>query len=1009
MGAVAYPSRARRARRARLGLLGLLVLAAGLTAGLLFAKYRLENFRDGIQARIEAQMGARLRAERVVVEGWQGLRIDGFRAFYETAAGPSIRIDAPAVRLRLNPLALADGVLQLERIDVSGAAIVLTRPTDAPWLPPESGGTAGLPLELPDTAFRLFGEDCTLEVHNVVGRTQLALYNTTLDIARLPDAAALSAEIVGSLDADAGKTVRANVRFASAEDFDARFSAAQIDASDVNVFLPASQQFIETGRATPSVRIARQPERSITVSVEAPFADLAVRGQPDWLPAASGRLDILARYDVARKQLFFSAAQVDAQPVGGRLEGSIGFADLPPTLDLRLETDNAPVAEALQDVITAQAADFGEASLRLADDVALGVHLTGTTEAPDFYLTGQAGAADFTFRPANPQWPSVTVGLERLDVAYASDTEEPQLRVTIADGTLRHAPSGMTIDKLSGTLALRDGVLDAAPVAGELDGQPVVARFAYTLAERTALFSVAGAVPSLESTALYEGIPRATLEGAADFRAEGTWNDGRLAMDAAVDLTQARLRYEWWLDKPRGMGAAIQALNVTGAPGEALRATGTLALGASTGSLEIELSPDGDSVRPRFARVRSEHLDLESLVRALDIAYVGEGTPAHDAYLNWEPHPEDPEGFVLKLGGVGAMAEAEAPEVEPPIVLQDYRVDMVQETIADGRTGALAVSAARAELPPLDAPWLVPLELLADPVRLERYPSLGRAWTYDLQTAELRMPPWSGRNFTGSAFNDGVEAGLSQFTAEVGEGTITGSFREELATNRINVAADWDGIPASMLLEHLEFPPLLEGQTTGNFRYTLDLDDPNTLSGEGSFIIRDGQFSADFLARQLETRLAADVGAMPPSRAFQVVRGRVLLDGDTVQTPEFAIEAEGIEISGGGTWVLDGDVDYTVTVTLAPEVAQRIDVLHDYFNLEGHRLTQNQLQLTFRIEGPLFRPSGQVAGLPPAGVTLVSGAAEVLREGIDMIDTPRQILVDLFKIGGGIAGGASTP
>jgi hypothetical protein len=42
-------------------------------------------------------------------------------------------------------------------------------------------------------------------------------------------------------------------------------------------------------------------------------------------------------------------------------------------------------------------------------------------------------------------------------------------------------------------------------------------------------------------------------------------------------------------------------------------------------------------------------------------------------------------------------------------------------------------------------------------------------------------------------------------------------------------------------------------------------------------------------------------------------------------------------------------------------------------------------------------------------VTLVSGALETTSEVVQVLDLPRKILVDVFKIGAGIMGGRKAP
>jgi hypothetical protein len=75
--------------------------------------------------------------------------------------------------------------------------------------------------------------------------------------------------------------------------------------------------------------------------------------------------------------------------------------------------------------------------------------------------------------------------------------------------------------------------------------------------------------------------------------------------------------------------------------------------------------------------------------------------------------------------------------------------------------------------------------------------------------------------------------------------------------------------------------------------------------------------------------------------------------------------------------------------------------MRDNLNLEGFKIAQKDIEFVYRLQGPSFKPSGTVAGVPKPGITLVSGAFEVASE---VIDFPRQILIDLFKIGGGIIG-----
>ncbi|MGC8844492.1 MAG: hypothetical protein ACP5QY_01445 [Candidatus Hydrogenedens sp.] len=133
------------------------------------------------------------------------------------------------------------------------------------------------------------------------------------------------------------------------------------------------------------------------------------------------------------------------------------------------------------------------------------------------------------------------------------------------------------------------------------------------------------------------------------------------------------------------------------------------------------------------------------------------------------------------------------------------------------------------------------------------------------------------------------------------------------------------------------------------------------------------------------------------------------MEKDLVKTPNVQFRSEGLQINGSGQFIIDGDMDYDLSVTLSPQLASQIAVIRDSFNIRGHQIIQNPIQLGFRVHGPSFSPKGQVKELPPLVVTLVSGAAEITTEAFRVIDIPRKILVDLLKLGGGVLGSTTGP
>ena len=205
-----------------------------------------------------------------------------------------------------------------------------------------------------------------------------------------------------------------------------------------------------------------------------------------------------------------------------------------------------------------------------------------------------------------------------------------------------------------------------------------------------------------------------------------------------------------------------------------------------------------------------------------------------------------------------------------------------------------------------------------------------------------------------------------------------------------------------MLLKYLDFPELLTGQISGSIEYTLDRDDPSTLRGTGSFGISSGQFSADYLFKKFEEQLSADFSSLPGSLKFSRFGADIELEGDIVKTGNLELKAEALRITGAGQFTVDGDVDYTLNVALPPETAERIPVLASNINLQGYKIAQRDVELGFKVTGPFFSPTAEVTTLPSLGDTLLVGVGEVGKEVGKVIDTPRQIIMDLFRIMGGI-------
>ena len=168
-----------------------------------------------------------------------------------------------------------------------------------------------------------------------------------------------------------------------------------------------------------------------------------------------------------------------------------------------------------------------------------------------------------------------------------------------------------------------------------------------------------------------------------------------------------------------------------------------------------------------------------------------------------------------------------------------------------------------------------------------------------------------------------------------------------------------------------------------------------------------------FIPEELAFMLADTLGSSfitlhPDALKFNEVSSVVNIEGDKINTTNVVVDTGGMRITGDGVWVMEGDLDYNINVAITPDLAEQIPLLMDYFNVQGFRMTQQNIELGLHLTGPTFSPSGELAGLPPVGVTIVSGAAEMTGEAFKILDTPRQMFMSIFRIGGGILGATRT-
>ena len=799
-----------------------------------------------------------------------------------------------------------------------------------------------------------------------------------------------------------------------------------LSAEDVNIFLPASRHVVRSGRADPRIRVNGYPNETLTVALEAPFENFALRDQPDLLPPQTGTLTALASYEAPSRLLRLAAARVDTEQLSGRIEGDISFAEGPPAFHLRLEASQTPLRQLLDLALPDTIAEYGELEMDFPETQDIYATLEGTSEEPVISIEAGVDNGSISFVPADANLPSAELTFGLIKLSWTSGAKLPGGAVNIVDGTLTHKPMHLAAERLAGVLRFEEGHILLDPLSAEITGNAFVGTLDCDVEQRLATFSASALVDDVQKSPLSRKIKKLAFAGTMALRCTGTLREDRIQLDIAADLSQAQVDYEWWLRKPPGVGANVERILLDIEPKRKMTLDGKATVGGSPIEATIAWNYEKGKFETEEARVKLGALDVDTADKCLRVSYAASGETATEGYFHWDRVHGAPKANVSKVGGYIDHAMFLPYGQDTPLDFTGARVDVVLDNSTPGaHTATMTLDVKEASVPPLGKKWLLPLrpsELdvpeaagfeedtgLQVPGWYEEEPQEPRTWEYTLCAETLHMLPWEGTQFIGDTFSNGRQSGLRHFSATIGDGNIEGSFISTSEENFRELTATWTNIPAVYLLRHLEFPELIESNMDGEFAYTVDSDDPGTLRGKGWFEARNGKFNAEGLRAQFKSFFEQNGAALPDALDFDRFRADIELEGDIVHTRNIAIDGHGMTITGGGQYVLDADMDYEIRVVIQPETAEQMPLLKQYLNVEGHKLTQNPIELAFHVKGPTYKPSSTVVGLPSVGVTLVSGAGQMASQAMRVIDSPRQILLDMVKIVGGIAGAGTAP
>jgi len=982
----------------------LLLLSGAITGGALFAKYKLEGLRGRLLESAQSRTGTDIQFDSLSAFGLRGLRAEGLELSRQLKGGSEIHLKLPLAYIYVDLTELLYGQVLVDRIQVEGAELLVRRHPKDVTASPNLPTLDGLTASLPPFSFRILGSDCKLTVEDITAQTAVSLTDVSFDVAKLTDSPALSGTFEALYGGDPEKRVKANARYISLNDFEARADIQYMTADDVNAFLPASRRFILQGSARPSVRIAGKEDGTIALSLETPVNGLLARDQPEFLEPMTGNVVAQASYDPAERIIRVSMAQAMTDTLQGVVTGSIDFSAPSPAFDLKLTSAQLPLDDIINFALQDRAEQYGTLDYTLNPDANVAIQLTGTAESPAFDVRASTSGAEVSFKPKDKRFPGGTVRLGRLDTTWNSKDKTATGTVNILDGSLSKTDLDLEATRIAGTVLLEGKRINVASLTAVVNDETLAANGWYDVETKKGEVSASGVIADIGNIKVTQSIRNTALSGSTGVRATGKIDNGKISFEGDVDASQTEIGYRWYFLKPAGIGAAARVKGeFTPKKSATFEVDGVVAGTKLLATANLRHS--GKKWQLRTLNATSDHLDVVSVGKCLPLPYVISGGSAHSGKYDWtrvdgKSGVEWTAKFALAVDEISARAEG----ANNAIVCKDLA--MTGEMIEGEKpVSTITLHAKQAQTPPLRGDkWFAPL------VRdLKKYPPSDRTYNYILQADALEVPPWKGRDFKGNAFQTGAESGIEKYTAKVDEGNIEGTYLSNRADNSYVTTAKWTNVPSSYFMEHLRQPMIFTGNLNGDVRYEQDRDDPRSLTGSGRFDTSNGQFSADYLMALFERQLEGDVSALPPSLKFSHLESTVEFEGDIVRTPSIILESDAMRLNANGEFVIDGDMDYNIKVAVSPDAAENIPLMRDNFNVQGHRLAQQDIDLAFNVTGPTFKPVGTVSETPPVRVTLVSGALETAREALQVIDAPRKILFDLLKIGGGIVGAKKPP
>lgn len=980
-------------------------------------------------------MGVDFTFDTLRTEGIRTLHITGLHAAAPLPGLGSAVLDVDTLRVHLSLVDLLRGQLAVGEVHIDRGRLILEGLAlkSKRHGGPKVSTPAPSPLFKALPSFSVVGEDCAVELHSEDLDAPVSLQALAFTLSAKSGGTMISGQIQAQA-AYAEHLVDVDIsgQYQPGNNFDTVMHVKGLTTTVIGAFTALPEGL--DARLDCVVHAWGNPERQVLADAEIQVSGLNYEGLPVPIQDENLILKALLQWDASRRMLAIRDGGLQSELATLGLKGSMDFQQTPPMVALDALVSDLPTERFLPALIPESVQKQGKLELELSESPRIALTMNGPLNKPALRASIQVPSAEIGFQPVDKKFPKGEISLTGATFTWEDFSSLPEGTATIADGSVTSTLYDIEAENITGTVTLADSEIRLNPITARVSGKPLFARLAYGPSDGKLSGEVNGTLTHIEKTPLHHVTKGLWIGGDIGFNISGEYNrGGAIKLTSSMDVTRGMVAFEWWLRKPVGVGATIKELNLTIVPGKTLDVQGEAYIEDTHLLGRFEYIRHQDKWKSKHIRLDVPHLEVNSAGKCVNIPYTTTGGSCKDGFYESNATGNVPGDKIDTLGGVFDHISFLPDNGSSPLVCRNANVSVTMNNIqGQPKTAELTVHATEGHVPPFGETWLLPLgsdepeytdelalkyfeeeeEKKAADAKKSGQPAqdTSRYWIFKLAADTITVPPWEGSNFVAEVHNSPDKTEFRSCSADIGDGHAEGTYVHEKKDNVGALKAMGKNIPARYPIRHLALPEILEGDLSGNISYTMDQDDPRTtLRAEGAFEITNGHFLADPLRDTFKHAFSDTFATLHPAALqFESASSTVRIEGDHIHTNDLMIQLPGMKIKGDGVWVMEGDMDYRVDIAVTPDMAEQLPILRDSFNVQGFRMTQRDIELGFHITGPTFSPTGELAGLPPVGVTLVSGAAEMTGEAMKLLDTPRQMLFSIFRIGGGILGATRT-